>query len=183
MLLLLLLLVVVVVSASAPAAPALASPLLAAPAALRRLGAIDFDEGESSPVMFGGRPLMLESISGCYPGNARWSEPEFAFCPSYLRVIDLVDGSIVTNISGSCNHTFGSALVVPAAGSTPETMYVFSSRWARFQAPHPWCPSPAGSAGPWGGACENASSCVIDSFSSVSSQAICRLARDIWVHF
>ena len=154
-----------------PLLPLLATTQTTQPA-LQRLGAIDFDAGETSPVMFGGRPLLLESISGCYPGNARWTEPEFANCPSYLRIIDLTDGSIVANITGSCNHTFGSAMVVEAAGAvvggasaTPETLYVFSSRWARFQAPHPWCPIPHGSAS-WGGQCESAATCVIDGFSS-----------------
>lgn len=94
------------------------------------------------------------------------SEPEFAYCPSYLRIVNLTDGAVIANITGSCNHTFGSAMVVSKSGSTPETLYVFSSRWARFQAPHPWCPSPKGGAAAWGGECERAGTCVIDSFSS-----------------
>eukprot|EP00729_Bicosta_minor_P023541 gene23541-4710_t len=135
----------------------LPSPSEALPPTLRRLGAMDYEPGESSPVTFNGRPHMLESISGCYPGNARFSLPEWRYCPSYLRVIDLTDGSVVTNITGSCNHTFGSAI---ASSTTPETMHVFSSRWS-------WCPTPHG-APAWGGSCGegNGSACIIDVFSS-----------------
>ena len=81
-------------------------------------------------------------------------------------MIDLTDGSVVANITGSCNHTFGSAIVVPASAAAPEALHVFSSRWSRFQAPHPWCPSPQGGAASWGGACENAASCKIDVWST-----------------
>ena len=135
-------------------------------ARFQRLGAFDFDPGESSPVVYGGKPLLLESTSGCYPSSARWSVPEFKYCPSYLRLVDLTTGAVVANITGSCNHTFGSALVVPATGSEPETMFVFASRWARFQAPHPWCPSPKGQAAPWGGSCKEPTKCAVDVFSS-----------------
>ena len=128
-----------------------------------RLGAIDYDSGEASPVFFGGKPLMLESISSCHPDHARNLIPEFKFCPSYLRIINLTNGLTVSNISGSCNHTFGSALVVPAADSTPETMYVFASRYARFQTPNAWCPRPKHQAP---SECENGTACLIDAWSS-----------------
>ena len=134
------------------------------PGLMTRLGATDYDNGETSPVMFGGWPLLLESISSCHPDHARNSVPEFFFCPSYLRIINLTNGHTVSNVSGSCNHTFGSAIVVPAGDGRPETLYVFASRYARFQTPNAWCPRPK-SKDPWGGQC-NATACVIDAWSS-----------------
>ena len=130
-----------------------------------RLGAIDYDNGEASPVMFGGWPLLLESISSCHPDHARNSVPEFFFCPSYLRIINLTNGLTVSNISGSCNHTFGSAMVVPAGDGRPETMYVFATRYARFQTPNAWCPRPTVKTS-FGSECQNATTCVIDAWSS-----------------
>jgi hypothetical protein len=62
------------------------------PGLMTRLGATDYDNGETSPVMFGGWPLLLESISSCHPDHARNSVSEFFFCPSYLRIINLTNG-------------------------------------------------------------------------------------------
>ena len=69
---------------------------------MTRLGAIDYDSGEASPVMFGKKLYLLESISSCHPDHA-WHAgiAEFAFCPSYLRIIDLSTGLTVSNITGN----------------------------------------------------------------------------------
>ena len=133
------------------------------PGLLTRLGATDYDNGETSPVMFGGWPLLLESISSCHPDHARNSVPEFFFCPSYLRLINLTNGLTVSNVSGSCNHTFGSAMVVPAGDGNPETLYVFASRYARFQTPNPWCPRPKAKVV---SECQNGTACVIDGWAT-----------------
>jgi arylsulfatase A-like enzyme len=142
-----------------PAPPPPSAPMV-------RLGAIDYDNGEASPVMFGGWPLLLESISSCHPDHA-WHAgvPEFQYCPSYLRVINLTNGLTVSNISGSCNHTFGSAMVVPAGDGRFETMFVFATRYARFQTPNAWCPRPKVKTS-FGSECQNATTCVIDAWSS-----------------
>ena len=77
--------------------------------------------------------------------------------------MDLTCGRIVANISGSCNHTFGSAMVDVIGGK--ETMVVFATRWARFQAPHEWCPSPAKNH--WRGQCGSSpAECTVDAFAS-----------------
>jgi hypothetical protein len=133
------------------------------PGLMTRLGATDYDNGETSPVMFGGWPLLLESISSCHPDHARNSVPEFFFCPSYLRIINLTNGHTVSNVSGSCNHTFGSALAVPAGDGRPETLYVFASRYARFQTPNAWCPRPKTKVV---SECQNGTACVIDAWTT-----------------
>jgi len=131
----------------------------------KRLGMLDEDVGESSAVTLNGRPYLLESTSSCYPNHARLTEPAFKYCPSYLRVVDLTTGNVVSNLTSSCNHTFGSAMVTTIAGK--ETMYVFSSRWARFQSAHPWCPSPKGPKTSWTGQCgATPKECTIDAFAS-----------------
>ena len=133
----------------------------------RRLGAFDEDAGESSAVVLGGKPFIMESTSSCYPNHAgRWI-PEFRYCPSYLRVMDLSTGLIVANISGSCNHTFGSAMVDIVGGK--ETMIVFATRWARFQHPRPWCPSTLHQRTHSTSECHNATNCHIDAFTSVDT--------------
>jgi len=135
------------------------------PGQMTRLGATDYDNGETSPIMFGGWPLLLESISSCHPDHARHTIPEFFFCPSYLRLINLTNGVTVSNVSGSCNHTFGSAMVVPAEGGRPETLYVFASRYARFQTPNAWCPRPS-TKDHWISECQNGTACVIDAWAT-----------------
>jgi hypothetical protein len=56
-------------------------------------------------------------------------------------------------------------MVVPAGDGRPETLYVFASRYARFQTPNAWCPRPKNKI-PWGGECQNATTCVIDAWAS-----------------
>jgi hypothetical protein len=54
-------------------------------------------------------------------------------------------------------------MVVPAVDGRPETMYVFASRYARFQTPNAWCPCPKTKVV---SECQNGTACVIDAWSS-----------------
>ena len=80
------------------------------------MGTYDFETGESTPFVWHGKLLMMESISFCFPGHLRVWQPERyggAKCPSYIRIRDMATGVVVSNVTSSCNHTFGAAFVEP----------------------------------------------------------------------
>ena len=90
-----------------------------------------------------GKLLMMESISFCFPNHLRVWQPELyggAKCPSYIRIRDMATGVVVSNMTSSCNHTFGAAYVEPsAAAGGAGTLHIFTSRCARFMASQNFC--------------------------------------------
>jgi hypothetical protein len=83
----------------------------AAPALPVKLGVYDFMVQESSPVVFNGRLLMVESMLDI--------DPEFVpLCGegnstlSYFRVRDQPTGAVLVNISATCGFAFASGWAV-----------------------------------------------------------------------
>ena len=131
----------------------LAASALAAPpsAVLEKLGVYDFDVQESTPVVFNGALLMVESMLPMDPEWAR-ADPALANCSGYFRVRNQTSGVVLVNISQTCGLAFAAATVATNDGGL-DTLYVFGTEWAR-------------DGSPWRGPCSQASSCVIDAFSS-----------------
>jgi hypothetical protein len=109
------------------------------------LGAINFLADESTPVVFGGRLPIMETIGYCYPYHVRLDHPGLggAACPGYVQVRDLQSGHVVANLTGpganSCNHSFAAAFVDTDPSTGAETMYIYAARSPRFQVSQPWC--------------------------------------------
>ena len=88
-----------------------------------KLGAYDYQTQESTPVIYNGRLLMMESM---FVGD-----PEFnpTLCPasnSYLRVRDQATGVAVVNISSSCGAAFGAAFV-QTNDEGVDTLFIYGS--------------------------------------------------------
>ncbi len=139
------------------------------------LGAINFLADESTPVVFGGRLLIMETIGYCYPYHVRLDRPELggATCPGYVQVRDLESGTVVANLTGpeanSCNRSFAAAFVDADPSTGQETMYIYAARSPRFQIPQPWCNHSGATTGGRHDACwghGNHSDCAIDIYSS-----------------
>jgi hypothetical protein len=131
-------------SAAAASAAAAASP---APALLRKLGLYDYMTQETTPLVFNGRNVLMESM---IKGDPQWAGhwiPAFQNCDSYVRVRDLASGVVLANVSQSCDHAFASALVATGEGGL-ESLYIFATAWVRDLAPAP----PAAAAAAAGGA-------------------------------
>jgi hypothetical protein len=122
-----------------------------------KLGLYDYDVQESSPVVFNGRLLMVESMY--------YQDPEYIpLCgPStstYLRVRDMANGAVLVNITSSCGGAFGSGWVV-ANDEGLDTLYIYGTQ-GRFTGP---C---------WG----TGVNCTIDSWRSSDPT----LSDASWVH-
>ena len=162
------------------AAPA---PAPAPVASFSVLGALDYEIYESTPLVFGGRRLLMETVSLAYPRHeGHWEPGLLANCSSYFRVRDLTDGRVVVNLTragtggggggglvDSCNHSFGSAFVDRRADGS-EKLWIFGSAWWRPVAPPP--PPPAVRGGGlrdklgWSGRCASDATCTVDSFAT-----------------
>jgi hypothetical protein len=132
-----------------------------------KLGAIDFESYESTPLVFNGKLLLMETISLAYPGHISHWEPQYAACSSYYRIRDLKSGVVIRNLTESCDHSFGSAFVDKLPNGT-EVLWVFGSAWYR-----PRSSSSSSSLGHrggvrlgWGGKCSSPANCTIDTFST-----------------
>ena len=139
-------------AATATATPARPPPASDSATATTTLGTYDFETGESTPFVWHGKLLMMESISFCFPDHLRVWKPELyggAKCPSYIRVRDMATGVVVSNITSSCNHTFGAAVVEPGPSRDGEpggvvatggdTLRIFTARCARFMVAQSFC--------------------------------------------
>jgi hypothetical protein len=92
------------------------------PALPTKLGLYDYQTQESSPVIFNGRFLMMESM---IVGDPEWSGP--SGCRStYFRVRDQSTGSVVVNISSTCGMAFGSAWVATNDEGL-DTLYIYGT--------------------------------------------------------
>src|SRR4051794_33574168 len=69
------------------------------PAAVTKLGLYDYFTDESSPVIFNGKLLMMESIVQASPQWAGNWLPAFANCSCYYRVRDMATGAVIVNIT------------------------------------------------------------------------------------
>jgi hypothetical protein len=145
--------------------PALFAPLLLLAAHARaqpvvaKLGVYDYMTQESSPLIFNGQLLMLESIPTAYAGFS----PAFSACSSYLRIRDMRTLRVVVNITATCGQAFGAATVIPGAGAgASDTLVVTSTQWDRRAA--------AGLRAGWAGPCAGSApaNCTVNLFASSS---------------
>jgi len=138
------------------AAALLAAARAAPPPAVAKLGVYDYFTEESTPVIFNGALLMLESIPTAYP----FYDPAFAACSAYFRVRDMRTLAVVVNITATCGMAFGAATVIPGAGGASDTLLVTGTEWDRR--------SLLGAG--WSGPCAGASpaNCTVHLFSSAS---------------
>ena len=141
------------------AAVALALP---ASATLTKLGIYDYFTDESTPVLFNGALLMFESIVQNSPQWAGHWLPAFANCTSYFRVRDQLSGVVLVNLTQTCEHAFGFAMVQTGDAGL-DTLYVYGTQWIRAQAPPPGVGTHRGSRLGWGGPCSQ-SNCSVDAF-------------------
>jgi sucrose-6-phosphate hydrolase SacC (GH32 family) len=140
----------------------------AAALALQRLGPIDYMAYESTPLLFRGRLLLMETITLAYPRHISHWDRRYANCSSYFRVRETTSGTVLYNLTESCGHSFGSAFVDDAPKGA-EKLWVFGTAWDR--------PNEAvwrdgrsrlhsrGSVG-WGGLCSAGKTCVVAGFST-----------------
>lgn len=96
-------------------------------AQVTKLGVYDYLTEESSPVIFNGALVMLESIPRSYAAFS----PSFANCTAYFRIRDMRTLSVIVNITASCNMAFGSAFVIPGEGGASDTLVVTGTEWDR----------------------------------------------------
>ena len=108
-----------------------AAPPPPPPAPNLKIGAYDYFVDESSPVIYHGRLLMFESIVRNSPQWAGHWLPAFANCMSYFRVRDMRTLSVMVNITSSCDHAFGAAVVYEDPASGAETLLVSGTPWTR----------------------------------------------------
>jgi hypothetical protein len=140
---------------------------------VEKLGVFDYFTEESSPVIFNGGLLMLESIPTAYAGY----DPAFSHCSAYLRVRDMRTLSVVVNITLSCGMAFGAATVLPgAAPGASDKLLVTATQWDRRSAARGGA---LGSA--WSGPCAGAAptNCSVFLFSSSARD----LADASWAAF
>jgi hypothetical protein len=125
---------------------------------VQKLGVYDYFTQESTPIIFNGQLLMLESIPTAYAGFS----PAFAGCSAYFRVRDMRTLAVIVNISASCNMAFGAATVMPGAAGASDTLVVTGTQWDRR--------AMAGALG-WSGPCAGASptNCTVNLFASSSA--------------
>lgn len=99
-------------------------------AQIQKLGYYDYFVDESSPVIYNGRLLMFESIVQDSPQWAGHWFPEWQNCSCYFRVRDQLSGSVLVNISSTCNHAFGEAFV-STNDEGLDTLFVMGTTWIR----------------------------------------------------
>lgn len=121
-----------------------------------KIGMYDYFVDESSPVLFNGVLLMFESIVKASPQWAGNWLPAFAGCDCYFRVRDMRTLSVIVNLTASCNHAFGAAVVYIDASSGSETLLVSGTPWSRAYAER--------DATGWSGPCQSTSNCSVDLF-------------------
>ena len=129
------------------------------PPAAAKLGVFDYFTEESSPILFNGKLLMLESIPTAYP----FYDPAFSACSAYFRVRDMRTLAVIVNISATCGMAFGAATVIPGAGGASDTLLVTGTEWDRRSL------AEAGWSGPCAGAAP--ANCTVHVFTS-SSRAL-----------
>eukprot|EP00039_Didymoeca_costata_P002153 m.57877 g.57877 ORF g.57877 m.57877 type:complete len:356 (-) comp11139_c0_seq1:69-1136(-) len=125
------------------------------------LGVVDYMNGESSLVSFRGKLVLMDSVAWCYPWHIRFDNASKSeTCVSYIRVRDMATGAVISNISQSCQHTFGAAFVYN------DTIYIYATRCARYQTPHAWCelPQQKQPCACWHGGSAPVSDCAVDVF-------------------
>ena len=135
-----------------------------------RSGVMDFRSYESTPLLFKGQRLLMETITLSYPrGMQHWKPSQYASCSSYYRIRSLDTGRVLSNISSSCNHSFGSAFV-DVLPSGEEKLWVFGAAWWRPQSSSTsryrsdgYSPKAKG----WTGGCAKDATCEIGSFSTL----------------
>jgi hypothetical protein len=141
---------------------------------VQKLGVYEYFVDESTPVIFNNVFLMFESIVQASPQWAGHWLPAFANCSCYFRIRDIVKGEVIVNITETCNHAFGAALVtIDPSQENRNTLWVFGTPWIRVNSPVP----PAEGASPssfkkfirsgsqWGGPCAEGN-CSVNVFSS-----------------
>ena len=109
-----------------------------------------------------------------YPGHISHWQPAFKSCSSYYRIRDLTTGTVLRNLTESCNHSFGSAFVdIHQNGS--QTLWVVGSSWylpalssmgSQARTTRLGGRLASRSDDGWGGMCQNGTECVIGSFST-----------------
>jgi hypothetical protein len=88
-------------------------------------------------------------------------------CDSYFRVRDMHSLAVIVNLTASCNHAFGAAVVYtdPATGS--ETLLVSGTPWDRANSPEGRTGHEGVTRSPragWSGPCQSSSNCTVDLF-------------------
>ena len=132
-----------------------------------KLGMMDYEVYESTPFVFNKKKLLMETIALACPEHMGHTDPQYASCSSYYRIRDLESGTVLRNLTESCNHSLGSAFVDTDDDNGKETLWVVGSGW--------WRPAlslgetsggliGARSAEGWGGSCSNGTTCRIGSF-------------------
>jgi hypothetical protein len=119
-----------------------------------KLGVFDYFTEESSPIIFNGVLLMVESIPTSYP----YYNPLFSNCSSYFRVRDMKTLLPIVNISVTCGQAFGSAMVLHSSTGGSDTLIITGTQWNR-------------NTSPWTGPCDGKdpnSKCSVNVFVSSS---------------
>ena len=141
----------------------------AAPLLPTKLGIYDYFTDETTPLIFNGVPLLMESIVWSSPQHAGHWLPAFnssTTCASYLRVRDLATNVVLANVSASCNHAFGFGIVLPRAAAGKDLLQIWGTPWNREQAPAPPRRRLRGVTAGWYGPCDTPGNCTIDAFAT-----------------
>ena len=170
--------------------PAPAPPRL--PDTFEKLGMMDYEVYESTPFVFRKKKLLMETIALVCPEHMGNWDPRYKSCSSYYRIRDLESGTVLRNLTESCNHvsaaafrlllgephgsrcaqSFGSAFV-DAHDDGSETLWVVGSSWVR-PALQELGASSGGlvgsrSAEGWGGLCSSDATCTVGSFKTTDA--------------
>lgn len=129
----------------------------AASVSVSKVGIYDYFTDESTPVVYNGHLLMFESIVQNSPQWAGHWDPRFANCTSYYRVRDQTSGVVIVNLTQTCEHAFGFALV-QTNDEGLDTFFIFGTAWIRAQATHENSTSLG-----WSGPCST-NNCSVDAF-------------------
>jgi hypothetical protein len=124
-----------------------------APPNLQKLGAYNYQTDESSPLWFGGRIVIMETMSSANPTRVY-------DCGCYFEVRDLLTHNVIVSLEQTCNHAFGAATVQPDEHGK-ETLYIFGTRWIRFDNKSPDLRTKKGLG--WTGPC-SLGNCSVDVF-------------------
>jgi len=124
---------------------ACAQELHAAAPVVEKLGSFDYQSDESSPLVWAGKIVIMETMATAMP------EHQFN-CGCYFAVRDLRSWKVLVSLEQTCNHAFGAAYVTTNPNGT-ETMWIFGTRWTRFD----------GTGRGWSGPCSQGN-CAVDVF-------------------
>jgi len=114
---------------------------------MTKLGCFNYQTGESSPLVYGGRIVMMETMLTNNPQHK-------LNCSVYFIVRDLLTWDIIVSLQQSCDHGFGSATVFKDPSDGKETMMIFGTRWIRYDIDQPNAPQ-------WDGPCSKGE-CSVD---------------------